>query len=218
MMAGQEKATKEFIDGGQDFVNFKIDDISTQSIIDALLDNPVSPKSKKITRAIMENTRQDEIDLSDSMSIDPADLVELGLTPEILKRTNHAFNTQLEYKNFISNKLARYILNRGNQIKVRYGFKAHALDCILQKMQKDFNLKDNEFMLGDSLRDMLFIEVRGVEKPVRLEDAFETFKSLNYRSNRKEYSGMLMKSLTYLIMRTPNSGNGGVRALEVCWI
>ena len=33
----------------------------------------------------MENTRQDEIDLSDSMSIDPADLVELGLTPEILK-------------------------------------------------------------------------------------------------------------------------------------
>ena len=211
MMLGQEKATKEFIDGGQDFVNFKLDDISTQSIIDALLDNPVSPKSKKIIRDIMENTRQDEIDLSDSMSIDPADLVELGLTPEILKRTNHAFNTQLEYKNFISNKLARYILNRGNQIKVKHGFKAYS-GLYTQKMQKDFNLKDNEFMLGDSLRDML-VEVRGVEKPVRLEDAFETFKSLNYRSNRKEYMAY-KEALTYLIMRTPNSGNGGVRALE----
>ena len=116
-------------------VNFKIDDISTQSIIDALLDNPVSPKSKRLLEILWKIYRQDEIDLSDSMSMSPADLVELGLTPEILKRTNHAFNTQLEYKNFISNKLARYILNRGNQIKVRHGFKAYS-GLYTQKMQK----------------------------------------------------------------------------------
>ena len=43
-------------------------------------------------------------------------------------------------KNFISNKLARYILNRGNQIKVKHGFKAYS-GLYTQKMQKDFNLK-----------------------------------------------------------------------------
>jgi len=211
MMAGNEAATKKFIESGQDFVEFRVDDISIQSLVDSLIDNPVSLKSKKIIRDILENTRQDEMDLSDSMSIDPADLVELGLTPEILKRTNHAFNTQLEYKNFISNKLARYILSRGNQIKVKHGFKAYS-GLYTQKMQKDFNLKDNEFMLGDSMRDML-ITVKGVKEPVRLEDAFDTFQKLNYRSNRKEYMAY-KEALTYLIMRTPNSGNGGVRALE----
>lgn len=211
MMAGNEAATKKFMESGQDFVEFRVDDISIQALVDSLIDNPVSLKSKKIIRDILENTRQDEMDLSDSMSIDPTDLVELGLTPEILKRTNHAFNTQLEYKNFISNKLARYILNRGNQIKVRHGFKAYS-GLYTQKMQKDFNLKDNEFMLGDSMRDML-IKVEGVKEPVRLEDAFDTFQKLNYRSNRKDYMAY-KEALTYLIMRTPNSGNGGVRALE----
>jgi len=211
MMVGNIEATKKFIESGQDFVEFRVDDIAIQSLVDSLIDNTVSLKSKKIIRDILENTREDEIDLSDSSSLDPADLVELGLTPEILKRTNHAFNTQLEYKNFISNKLARYILSRGNQIKVKHGFKAYS-GLYTQKMQKDFNLKDNEFMLGESMRDML-ITVEGVKEPVRLEDAFDTFQKLNYRSNRKEYMAY-KEALTYLIMRTPNSGNGGVRALQ----
>ena len=205
-----KQKTQEFIDGGESFTNFKLDEISLQSIIDALIDNPTSLKSKKIIRDILESTKQDEFELSDSLEIDAEDLAQLGLTPEILKRTNHGFNSLLEYQNFISNKLARYIINRTNQFKVKHGFKAYS-GLYTSKMEKDFNLKDNEFMLGEEFRKMP-IEIDGIDKPITLEDAFQTFQKLNYKSNRKEYLAY-KNALTFLIMRTPNSGNGGVRAL-----
>ena len=208
-MAGQEQATRKFIEAGPENTNFKINDIAIQSLVDTLVSDPTSPASRNIIKQIMGRTLKDQIDMSDSMNVDPADLAELGLTPEILKKVDYNFNVLMEYKNFTSNVLARYIIARSNEIKVRYGFKAYA-GLYTVKMGKDFNLKDNEFMLGEDHKSDP-IEISGVEKPMTLEDAFNKFTKM--KKSDPEYRNY-KEALTYLVMRTPNSGVGGVRALE----
>ena len=207
-MDGLEQANKKFITDGLENTKFKIDDISIQNLVNTLVKDPTSPASRSIIEQIMGETLKNETDMSDSMNVEIADLAELGLTPNILKKVNYNFNVLMEYKNFTSNKLARYVINRSNQLKVRHGFKAYA-GLYTVKMRKDFNLKDTEFMLGDEHKNNP-TTIEGVEKPMRLEDAFNKFSKM--KKSDPEYRNY-KEALTFLVMRTPNSGVGGVRPL-----
>jgi hypothetical protein len=207
-MDGLEQANKKFITDGLENTKFKIDDISIQNLVNTLVKDPTSPAARSIIEQIMGETLKNETDMSDSMNVEIADLAELGLTPNILKKVNYNFNVLMEYKNFTSNKLARYVINRSNQLKVRHGFKAYA-GLYTVKMRKDFNLKDTEFMLGDEHKNNP-TTIEGVEKPMRLEDVFNKFSKM--KKSDPEYRNY-KEALTFLVMRTPNSGVGGVRPL-----
>ena len=208
-MEGNEKLTQEFLKGGDDYINFDIDTIRVQDLIDTLQANPTTKRSKEIVNQLNKQVNKDTVDLSDVATLDMAEIAELGFTPEVLKKTDYAFNVMKENQNFISNILARYIIGRSNQIGVESGFKAYA-GLYTPRLERMHGLKETEFMLGEQHRKN---PVKVGQEVMTLEKAYEQYKELKKTKADKLKLDLLEDALTFLVMRTPNSGNGGVRAL-----
>ena len=71
-------------------------------------------------------------------------------------------------------------------------------------------LKETEFMLGEQHRKN---PIKVGQEVMTLEKAYEQYKELKKTKSDKLKLDLLEDVLTFLVMRTPNSGNGGVRAL-----
>ncbi len=208
-MEGDKKLTQEFLKGGDDYVKFDIDTIKVQDLIDTLQANPTTKRAKEIVNQLNKQLSKDTVDLSDVATLDMAEIAELGFTPEVLKKTDYAFNVMKENQNFISNILARYIVGRSNQIGVESGFKAYA-GLYTPRLERMNGLKETEFMLGKQHRKN---PVKVGQEVMTLEKAYEQYKELKKTKADKLKLDLLEDALTFLVMRTPNSGNGGVRAL-----
>ena len=208
-MEGNEKLTQEFLKGGDDYINFDIDTIRVQDLIDTLQANPTTKRAKEIVNQLNKQVNKDTVDLSDVATLDMAEIAELGFTPEVLKKTDYAFNVMKENQNFISNILARYIVGRSNQIGVESGFKAYA-GLYTPRLQRMHGLKETEFMLGEQHKNN---PVKVGREVITLKEAYKQYKELEKTKADKLKLDLLEDALTFLVMRTPNSGNGGVRAL-----
>jgi len=207
-MNGNKKLTREFLQSDDNYVKFNIDNIEVQALLDVISLNPTTKKSKEIFSQLNKQVKKDVLEMADVATLEMSELTDLGLTPEILRKTDYAFNVMVENKNFTSNMLARYIIGRSNQIGVESGFKAYS-GLYTPRLERMNGLKNNEFMLGEGhKKDPIKIG----EEVMTLEKAFETFKTIK-KSDRLKYD-LYKDALTYLVMRTPNSGNGGVRALQ----
>jgi len=208
-MEGNKKLTQEFLKGGDDYINFDIDTIKVQDLIDTLQANPTTKRAKEIVNQLNKQVNKDTVDLSDVATLDMAEIAELGFTPEVLKKTDYAFNVMKENQNFISNILARYIVGRSNQIGVESGFKAYA-GLYTPRLERMHGLKEAEFMLGEQHRKN---PIKVGQEVMTLEQAYKQYKKLQKTKEDKLKLDLLEDALTFLVMRTPNSGNGGVRAL-----
>ena len=208
-MEGDKKLTQEFLKGGDDYVKFDIDTIKVQDLIDTLQANPTTKRAKEIVNQLNKQVNKDTVDLSDVATLDMAEIAELGFTPEVLKKTDYAFNVMKENQNFISNILARYIVGRSNQIGVESGFKAYA-GLYTPRLERMHGLKETEFMLGEQHRKN---PIKVGQEVMTIEKAYEQYKELKKTKADKLKLDLLEDALTFLVMRTPNSGNGGVRAL-----
>jgi hypothetical protein len=208
-MEGNEKLTQEFLKGGDNYINFDIDTIRVQDLIDTLQANPTTKRAKEIVNQLNKQVNKDTVDLSDVATLDMAEIAELGFTPEVLKKTDYAFNVMKENQNFISNILARYIIGRSNQIGVESGFKAYA-GLYTPRIERMHGLKETEFMLGEQHKKN---PVKVGQEVMTLKKAYKQYKELKKTKADKLKLDLLEDALTFLVMRTPNSGNGGVRAL-----
>ena len=95
-MEGDKKLTQEFLKGGDDYVKFDIDTIKVQDLIDTLQANPTTKRAKEIVNQLNKQVNKDTVDLSDVATLDMAEIAELGFTPEVLKKTDYAFNVMKE--------------------------------------------------------------------------------------------------------------------------
>lgn len=208
-MQGDAKLTKEFFDNGDNYTKFNIDNIEVQALLDVIALNPTTPRAKEIFNQLNKQVTKDVIEMSDVATLEMSEIAELGFTPEILKKTDYAFNVMVENKNFTANMLARYIIGRSNQIGVESGFKAYS-GLYTPRLERMHGLKETEFMLGSGHRKD---PVKVGNEVMTLEKAYEQYQSLKKNKTDKLKLDLLEDALTFLVMRTPNSGNGGVRAL-----
>ena len=88
------------------------------------------------------------------------------------------------------------------------GFKAYA-GLYTPRLERMHGLKETEFMLGEQHEKSCKVG----QEVMTLEKAYEQYKELKKTKSDKLKLDLLEDALTFLVMRTPNSGNGGVRAL-----
>ena len=218
-VVGDPKKTKAFEEAfaKQDLsVEYSIDTISLGSINRVLESDQIkTPFGLKLLRKILERGREDYHqniqEATDLIDVSLQQLVKYDV-PDALFKTGYDIGSVIypPYLSFINRSLTEYRHRRvvkprvGNSVEGKLG---------PADLETASGLRDNQIKLGETFRDMPIMV--GADQ-ISLGKAVDR---LNVIKNDIQQFGteinQLRDALTFLIMRNPNSGNGGVRVVEV---
>jgi hypothetical protein len=169
---------------------------------------------RRVLKKIIERGREDyhnQIqEQGDKLDIEAYGIETMDI-PDILAKVDYDVSaiTYPPVLTWINRSLANYRQMRVTKPTVEYGFDAKLGPADLEVAA---GLKDNEIKFGNAVRKKI-INVKDVGE-MTLEQAWNTFEPMKQNPTQHKLYNNYKDALTFLIMRNPNSGNGGVRAVE----
>ena len=172
-----------------------------------------TPFGRNVLKKIMERGNEDY----HSLIYEQGDVIDKKLfgvenidIPDLLAQNDYRMSaiTHPGVREFVNKSLTSYLHMRAIRPTA-----SNAVDIKLgpADLEVAAGLQDNQVKFGQGMKNFL-IKIKGQSKQVRLEDAWNTFKDMKKSDNRyNDYK----EALTFMAMRNPNSGNGGVRILEM---
>jgi len=198
--------------------SFDVNDISINSINDIISRDLTSPLATETIKKILNRGREDYRELMLETTDEVAGNImgiEVYEVPDILAKLdyNPGILLQPNVKQFVDKALIRYRTARVVQPLIQNSTTGKLGPRDAETFARHPELNDNTFMLG---RD--FAKNYNVKLPEQyggeqtLEQAFTKFKDTkNYTQTARNEIG---EALEFMLVRSPNSSNGGVRVLS----
>ena len=197
---------------------FEIRDLNSVSldlINEAISETGVRTEfGRKVLKKIIERGQEDYHNQIQEQGdkLDPEVFgIETMDVPDILAKVDYDIGaiTYPPILSWVNKSLSNYRQTRLVKPTTQYGFEAKLGPADLEVAS---GLKDNQIKFGEAVRDKI-INVKDVGE-VTLEQAWNTFKPMRSNPTQHKLYNNYKEALTFLIMRNPNSGNGGVRVVE----
>tara|TARA_R100000234_G_scaffold46236_1_gene27562 strand:+ start:6390 stop:15590 length:9201 start_codon:yes stop_codon:yes gene_type:complete len=197
---------------------FEIRDLNSVSldlINEAISETGVRTEfGRKVLKKIIERGQEDYHNQIQEQGdkLDPEVFgIETMDVPDILAKVDYDIGaiTYPPILSWVNKSLSNYRQTRLVKPTTQYGFEAKLGPADLEVAS---GLKDNQIKFGEDVRSKK-INVKDVGE-VTLEQAWNTFKPMRSNPTQHKLYNNYKEALTFLIMRNPNSGNGGVRVVE----
>jgi len=202
----------------KDDSNFDIRDLNSVDL--TLINEAISNEGlrtkfgKTVLKKILERGQEDYHTLIQEQG-DRIDAERFGIetmdVPDVLAKLDYDISaiTYPPLLSWINKSLSNYRQMRLVKPTVEHGFDAKLGPADLEVAN---NLRDNEIKFGETIRQKT-INVKDVGE-MTMEQAWNTFEPMKKNPTQHPLYNNYKEALTFLIMRNPNSGNGGVRVVE----
>ena len=203
--------------------DFNVNDISIESINNVLSRDITSPLSRKVIDKILNRGREDYRELITESTDEVAQRLmglEVYEIPDILTRLDYdpGILLQPNIKKFVDKSLARYRTSRVVSPQIKHSTTGKLGPRDSETFARHPELNDNTFMMGRNFAKEYEIalpdNLGGVQS---LESAFGKYKeSLSPTQTQydKADKEALAAAMQFMLVRSPNSSNGGVRVLD----
>lgn len=200
--------------------DFDIADINFTSLNEVISRDITSPLSIKVIEKVLNRGREDHRELMFNTTEDVASRLmnlEVYEVPDIIAKLNYepGILLQPQIKQFVDKALIRYRTSRVVQPLIKHSTTGKLGPRDAETFVTHPELNDNTFMLGanyKSLEVKLDKKYGGKDGVMTLSEAFKKSKDANNYSVTERAE--IKEAITYLLARSPNSSNGGVRVLE----
>ncbi len=223
------KARDEYFKSGRDEYQIKdIDELSLDLVEESINSGAGTVFGRKMIKALMERGQQDYHKLIEE-STDYVDKKVYGIEtyqiPDILNKVDYEPTALLAQPmiSYINRTLLRYRTSRLVKPHTRYGATAKLAprDNEIEQLFKT-SLRDDTFLLHESFGKDFMVNVKLDKKDgggeFTLETVFEVYKDTVDPKSKSNYTAeqkfAYKEALDFIIVRSPNSGNGGVRVLK----
>tara|TARA_R100000353_G_scaffold33511_1_gene26869 strand:+ start:7948 stop:17496 length:9549 start_codon:yes stop_codon:yes gene_type:complete len=203
-----------------DSYKFDINDIHINSINEVISNDITSPLAIATIKKILNRGREDYRELMFNTTDDVASKLmnlEVYEIPDLVNKLDYdpGILLQPQIKKFIDKALIRYRTSRVVQPLIKYSTTGKLGPRDIETYITHPELNDTTFMLGRDFRDYeikLDSKFGGKDGVMTLSEAFK--KSKDTKNYTASEISEIKESINFLLVRSPNSSNGGVRVLE----